>query len=78
MMLMAVSRFERFFRLAAELDVDKNDLRRFSDETEAKLAAVVGGVSVALARSFRTLDPRLKNPQTAHWDRAFRFFDLLL
>jgi hypothetical protein len=28
--VMAVSRFERFFRLAADLDVDKNDLKRLS------------------------------------------------
>jgi hypothetical protein len=148
-MLMAVPRFERFFRLAAGLDVDKDDLKRFSefvfdeindllligrvaakanqrdvielydlpitkglqermrefekldeqlelapilaslaarpqmdvaigDETEARLPAVAGGVGVALARSFRILEPRLKNPQTAHWERAFQLFDLLL
>ena len=148
-MLMAVPRFERFFRLAAGLDVDKDDLKRFSDfvfeeiydlllmgrvaaksnqrdvielydlpitkglqermrefekldeqlelepilaalaarpqmdvsigdETEAHLPAVAGGVGIALARSFRILEPRLKNPQTAHWERAFQLFDLLL
>ena len=148
-MLMAVPRFERFFRLAAGLDVDKDDLKRFSDfvfdeihdllligrvaaksnrrdvielydlpitkglqermhefekldeqlelapilaslaarpqmdvsigdETEARLSTVAGGVGVALARSFRILEPRLKNPQTAHWERAFQLFDLLL
>ena len=147
-MLMAVPRFERFFRLAAGLDVDKDDLKRFSDfvfdeiydllligrvaaksnrrdvielydlpitkglqermrefekldeqlelapilaglaarpqmdvsiadETEARLPEVAGGVGVALARSFRLLDPRVKNPQTAHWERAFQLFDLL-
>jgi hypothetical protein len=48
------------------------------DETEARLPAVAGGVGVALARSFRILEPRLKNPQTAHWERAFQLFDLLL
>jgi hypothetical protein len=148
-MLMAVPKFERFFRLAAGLDVDKDDLKRFSDfvfdeiydlliigrvaaksnrrdvielydlpitkglqermrefekldeqlelapilaslaarpqmdvsigdETEARLPAVAGGVGVALARSFRILEPRLKNPQTAHWERVFQLFDLLL
>jgi len=31
MPVFGVVRFERFFRLAAELDVDKDDLKRFSD-----------------------------------------------
>jgi hypothetical protein len=149
MTLMAIPKFERFFRVAAGLDVDKDDLKRFSDfvfdeihdllligrdaaksngrdvielydlpitkglqermrefkkldeelelasiltalaarpqmdvsigdETEARLPEVAGGVSIALARSFRLLDPGLKNPQTAHWERAFQLFDLLL
>jgi hypothetical protein len=148
-MLMAIARFEQFFRRAAGLNVDKDDLKRFSDfvfdeiydllligrdvaksnqrdvielydlpitkglqermrefkkldeelelapilaslaarpqmdvsiadETEARLPEVAGGVAVALARSFRLLDPRVKNPQTAQWERAFQLFDLLL
>jgi hypothetical protein len=32
-----VAKFEHFFRAAAELDVDKNDLRRYSDFVERKL-----------------------------------------
>jgi hypothetical protein len=146
---MGIAKFERFFRAAADLDVDKNDLKRYSDfvhreihdllvigeatakangrdiiepadlpitkglqerihefekvdeeielqpllddlaarppldltvsaETEARLPAVAGGLSVALAQSFRILDSRLKNPQSAHWERAFRLFELLL
>jgi hypothetical protein len=149
MALMGVSRFERFFRAAAGLDVDKDDLRRYSDfvnrkvydllligqatakvnsrdiiepwdlpiakglqesvrefekmdeevelrpileqlaalppldfgyseETEARLPGLVGGLSLGLARTFKVLDPKLKNPQTGHWERAFRIFDLLL
>jgi hypothetical protein len=144
-----VARFERFFRLAATLDVDKDDLRRYndfvnhklydlllrgqatakvngrdviwpadlpitkglqeciqdfrklekdvelepildmlaarppldlaySDDTEAQIPEIVGGLSVALARSFRIIEPGLKNPQTAHWERVFELFDLLL
>jgi hypothetical protein len=144
-----VARFERFFRLAASLDVDKEDLRRHhefisrklvdllirgeavakangrdiieasdlpitkglqetihafkkidedtgvkpllerlvalppldlacSEETEARLPDVAGGLSVALARSFTIIDPDLKNPSSQHWDRSFRIFDLLL
>jgi hypothetical protein len=146
---MSVAKFERFFRSAAGLDVDKADLKRYSDfvhrktydlllmaqakakanardviepfdlpitkglqenihalrhieervelepvlqglaelppldlaygeETPAKLPGVIGGLSVALARSFKIVDPTLKNPQTKHWDTAFALFDLLV
>ena len=37
MPVMAVARFERFFRLAASLDVDKDDLKRYSDFVNRKL-----------------------------------------
>lgn len=147
--LMGTSRFERLFRAAAGLDVDKDDLKRYSDfvnqklydlllvgqaaakangrdviepwdlpitkgleesidefkgleeglelrpileqlaslpplhldysvETEERFPEIVGGLSLALARTFRVLDPEVKNPQTKHWERAFRIFDLLL
>ncbi|MCU1448053.1 MAG: hypothetical protein JWP02_223 [Acidimicrobiales bacterium] len=149
MPVMAIPRFERFFRLAADLDIDKNDLKRYNDfvtakltdlliigqvaakanlrdiiefwdlpvtkglqervhefekldaeielepilerlaaspqldltlseETEARLPALVGGMSVALARAFRIIDPNVRNPQTEQWERAVRLFDLLL
>jgi hypothetical protein len=38
----------------------------------------VGGLSVALARAFKIIDSDLKNPQTEHWQRCFRIFDLLM
>ncbi|ABA25234.1 conserved hypothetical protein (plasmid) [Trichormus variabilis ATCC 29413] len=149
MSVISISKFERFFRTVAGLDVDKNDLKRYSDfvnhktydlllrgqatakangrdiiepfdvpitkgleerihnfkeineeielkpildymttrplldldyskETEARLPDIVGGLSVALARTFKIIDPDLKNPQTMHWERAFSIFDLLL
>jgi hypothetical protein len=37
MELMGVARFERFFRLAASLDVDKDDLRRYDDFVNDKI-----------------------------------------
>ena len=37
MPVFAVAKFERFFRAAAELDVDRNDLKRYSDFVERKL-----------------------------------------
>ena len=149
MALMGISRFERFFRAAASLDVDKDDLRRYNDfvnrkvydllligqgtakansrdiiepwdlpitkglqesvhefkrmdeevelrpileqlanlppldlayseETEARLPGIVGGLSLGLARAFMIIDPKVKNPQTEHWERVFQIFDLLL
>jgi hypothetical protein len=48
------------------------------DETEARLPAISGGVSVALARAFKIIDPAVRNPTTQDWDRAFQIFDLLL
>ena len=146
---MSIPKFERFFRVAAGLDIDKNDLKRYSDfvnlkvydlllrgvatakangrdiiepfdlpitkglqesihafrdideeielksileyitaqppldlvysvETEAELPGIVGGLSVVLARTFKIIDPALKNPQTMQWERVFSIFDLLL
>jgi hypothetical protein len=37
MPVFAAARFERFFRTAAHLDVDKNDLKRYSDFVVRKL-----------------------------------------
>lgn len=149
MPVFGVARFERFFRLAAELDVDKDDLKRFSDfvehklydllvmgqatasanlrdlvepydlpitkgvqenihrfrkmdddidlkpildrlatyppldrmpseETEARLPEIVGGLGLALAKIIKTVDPEVKNPQSQHWERAMRIFDELM
>jgi Domain of unknown function (DUF1931) len=52
--------------------------RPYSLETDTRLPAIAGGVSVALARSFKIIDPDLKNPATEHWERAFQIFDQLL
>ena len=49
-----------------------------SGETEARLPSIAGGLSVALARAFKIVDPSLQNPSSEHWDRAFRIFDLLI
>jgi hypothetical protein len=50
----------------------------FGDETEGVLTEVFGGLSLALARSFRIVDPDVENPQTRHWQRAFELFRLTL
>jgi hypothetical protein len=147
--VMSVAKFERFFREAAGLDVDKADLRRYSDfvndklydmlqraqavaqanirdviephdlpignglqenivrfrrmdqeielkpildrmanrpplektlsdETEAELPNIVGGLSVAMAHAFRIIDPDLKNPHGEQWEKVARDFDEIL
>jgi hypothetical protein len=50
----------------------------YSEETKERLPQVSGGLGVALARCFRLLDDKVKNPQTTHWDKAEQVFELLL
>jgi Domain of unknown function (DUF1931) len=147
--VMGIARFQRFFRNAAGVTVDKDDLKRYGDfinsklydlllvgettakanqrdivepwdlpvtkglqetlhvfkkmdeeielapileqlaalppldlaisaETEARLPEVTGGLSVALARTFKVIDPALKTPHALHWERSFEIFNLLL
>ncbi|MEV6026872.1 DUF1931 family protein [Streptomyces sp. NPDC052036] len=149
MTLMGVSKFERFFRAAASLDVDRNDLKRYGDFVDAKLydllvvgqasakangrdtvepwdlpitkglqesihrfrrldeevelkpileqlavhppldrtptqeaeeryPEIIGGLSVALAETFKIMYPDVKNPQTSHWEGVTAVFDRLL
>jgi hypothetical protein len=50
----------------------------FGEETEDVLTEVFGGISVALARSFRIIDPEVQNPTSQHWDRVFDLFRLTI
>lgn len=50
----------------------------FAEETEQLLPELFGGLSVALARSFRVIDPKLTHPATEHWEQAFDIFRLVL
>ena len=61
-------------RLAARPPLDMG----VSDETDAELPRIFGGVSVALARTFKIIEPDLKNPQAMHWEQAMGIFNLLL
>lgn len=47
-------------------------------DAEERLPSLAGALTIALAETFTVLEPDLKNPQTEHWDRAIRIFDLLL
>jgi histone H3/H4 len=149
MVVIGVASFERFFREAADIDVDKTDLKRFQAFVREKIAdlltiaqararvddrdviesrdlpitkglqesihrfrrldlgaevrpmleviatrpqldlavaldvdkvlpEVAGGLSLALGQTFRLIDPDVRSPSTAHWERAFRIFDQLL
>jgi hypothetical protein len=64
--------------LLAELASHRPIELKLSDQTEARLADVAGGLSAALAHAFRIIDPKLKNPQTEQWERAVRLYDLLV
>jgi hypothetical protein len=48
-----------------------------ADSTTDRLSVVGGGLSLALARTIRIIDPGLKAPHADDWERAFRIFDLL-
>jgi hypothetical protein len=50
----------------------------YSDETEARLPAIAGGLSLALARTFKIIDPEVKHPATQMWERGFEIFNLLV
>lgn len=49
----------------------------FADETEELLPELFGGLSIALARSFRLVDPTVTNPSSEHWNRVFTVFQLV-
>ena len=50
----------------------------YSEETEERLPAVAGGISLALAHTFKIMDPKMKHPATEQWEQAFRIFNQLL
>ena len=74
--VMGVMQFERFFRLTAIFDVDKQEgaQRRHRNS----VPRIARSFSVALARSFKVIDPTTKNPATREWERAFQLSGLLL
>ena len=48
------------------------------DDTQARLPLLFGGISVALARTFKVIDAELKAVHTEEWERAFTVFRLLV
>jgi hypothetical protein len=49
----------------------------FADDTEQLLPELFGGLSVALARTLRVVDPTVSNPSSELWDRVFTLFRLV-
>jgi hypothetical protein len=59
MELMAVSRFEHFFRQAAGIDIDKSDLRRFDDFINDKIYdLLLRGAANAKANGRDVIEPQ--------------------
>ena len=48
-----------------------------SDVTQARLPELFGGISVALARTFKLVDADMKAVHSQEWERAFSIFRLL-
>lgn len=49
-----------------------------SEDTQARLPLVFGGISVALARIFNIIDADLKAVHSLEWERAFSLFRMLI
>jgi hypothetical protein len=49
-----------------------------SEDTQARLPLVFGGISVALARTFKIIDAELKAVHSLEWERAFSLFRMLI
>src|SRR5258708_1444728 len=49
-----------------------------TEDTQARLPLIFGGISVALARTFKVVDAELKAVHTQEWERAFSLFRLLI
>jgi hypothetical protein len=49
-----------------------------SDVTQARLPELFGGISVALARTFKLVDADMKAVHSKEWERAFSVFRLLV
>ncbi|MBI3213745.1 MAG: DUF1931 family protein [Mycobacterium sp.] len=49
----------------------------FAQDTEELLPELFGGLGVALARSFRVVDPEVSTPSTEHWNQVFTLFRLM-
>jgi Domain of unknown function (DUF1931) len=75
--------FDKLEEAAEIRELLRQQLRRppatvtFAEDTEQLLPELFGGLAVALARSFRVIDPTVSHPSTEHWNRVFTLFRLV-
>ncbi len=50
----------------------------YDEEVRNLLPELAGGITTALARTFRIMEPGLRNPRTEHWEKAEAIFEMLL
>ncbi|MFI9610104.1 DUF1931 family protein [Streptomyces sp. NPDC052023] len=61
-------------QLAAHPPLDRTP----TQEAEDRFPEIIGGLSVAVAETFKIMYPDVKNPQTSHWEGVTAVFDRLL
>lgn len=74
--------FDKLDEAAEVRELLRQQVRRppdvtFAEDTERMLPELFGGLSVALAHSFRIIDPKITNPGTSDWERSFALFQLI-
>lgn len=77
MPVMGVAKFERFFRLAAGLDVDKSDLKRYNEFVNHKLYDLFLMARVAARANARDVIEPYDLPITKGLQESMREFDKL-
>ena len=50
----------------------------YSETLEEKIPELVGGITVSLARVFKAVEPKLKNPATVEWEKIEEIYRILL
>jgi len=48
------------------------------EDIEEELPKLAGGIVIAFIKSFKTIDPTKKNPQTQDWEKIEKIFNTLL
>ncbi len=50
----------------------------YSAELEEKIPEITGGMTVSLAKVFRAVAPKLKNPASGEWETVENIYEILL
>ena len=48
------------------------------EDIEQELPNIAGGITIALIKSFKIINPKRKNPQTEDWEQVTQVFETLL